>query len=180
MILKSSEFVGILFFIAISIVEVVMIKVSYITEEGFHKLKHELDFLVSVERPSISKQIAEARDKGDLSENAEYEAAKEAQGMLEMKISKLQDLIASSRIMDGSKIDTEHIQIMNRIKIRNTKNNATMEYTIVSDNEADLKQGKIAVSTPIAKGLLGKRVGDLVEIKVPSGVIPFEIIEISI
>jgi len=157
-----------------------MIKVSYITEEGFQKLKHELDHLVSVERPSISKQIAEARDKGDLSENAEYEAAKEAQGMLEMKISKLQDLIASSRIMDGSKIDTEHIQIMNRIKIRNTKNNATMEYTIVSDNEADLKKGKIAVSTPIAKGLMGKRVGDLVEIKVPSGVIPFEIIEISI
>jgi len=157
-----------------------MIKVSYITEEGFQRLKHELDHLVSVERPSISKQIAEARDKGDLSENAEYEAAKEAQGMLEMKISKLQDLIASSRIMDGSRIDTEHIQIMNRIKIRNTKNNATMEYMIVSDNEADLKLGKIAVSTPIAKGLLGKRVGDLVEIKVPSGVIPFEIIEISI
>jgi transcription elongation factor GreA len=157
-----------------------MTKVSYITEDGFQRLKHELDHLVGVERPSISKQIAEARDKGDLSENAEYEAAKEAQGMLEMKISKLQDLIASSRIMDGSRIDTEHIQIMNRIKIRNTKNNATMEYMIVSDNEADLKQGKIAVSTPIAKGLLGKRVGDLVEIKVPSGVIPFEIIEISI
>jgi transcription elongation factor GreA len=157
-----------------------MIKVSYITEDGFQRLKHELDHLVGVERPSISKQIAEARDKGDLSENAEYEAAKEAQGMLEMKISKLQDLIASSRIMDGSRIDTETIQIMNRIKIRNTKNNATMEYMIVSDNEADLKQGKIAVSTPIAKGLLGKRVGDLVEIKVPSGVIPFEIIEISI
>jgi transcription elongation factor GreA len=157
-----------------------MIKVSYITEDGFQRLKHELDHLVGVERPSISKQIAEARDKGDLSENAEYEAAKEAQGMLEMKISKLQDLIASSRIMDGSRIDTETIQIMNRIKIRNTKNNATMEYMIVSDNEADLKQGKIAVSTPIAKGLLGKRVGDLVEIKVPSGVIPFEMIEISI
>jgi transcription elongation factor GreA len=157
-----------------------MTKVSYITEDGFQRLKQELDHLVGVERPSISKQIAEARDKGDLSENAEYEAAKEAQGMLEMKISKLQDLIASSRIMDGSRIDTEHIQIMNRIKIRNTKNNATMEYMIVSDNEADLKQGKIAVSTPIAKGLLGKHVGDLVEIKVPSGVIPFEIIEISI
>jgi transcription elongation factor GreA len=157
-----------------------MNKVSYITEEGFQKLKLELDHLMSVERPSISRQIAEARDKGDLSENAEYEAAKEAQGMLEMRISKLQDLIASSRIMDGSKIDTERIQIMNRIKIRNTKNNAMMEYMIVSDNEADLKKGKIAVSTPIAKGLLGKRVGDLVEIKVPSGVIPFEIIEISI
>lgn len=157
-----------------------MSKVSYITQEGLQKLKRELDHLVSIERPAISKMIAEARDKGDLSENAEYEAAKEAQGMLEMKISKLQDLIASSRIMDGSRIDTDHIQIMNRIKIKNTKNNALMEYTIVSDNEADLKEGKIAVSTPIAKGLLGKKVGDLVEIKVPSGIIPFEIIEISI
>lgn len=157
-----------------------MSKVAYITQEGLQKLKGELDQLISVERPAISKLIAEARDKGDLSENAEYEAAKEAQGMLEMKISKLQDLIANSRIMDGSRIDTEHVQIMNRIKIKNTKNNALMEYTIVSDNEADLKQGKIAVSTPIAKGLLGKKVGDLVEIKVPSGIIPFEIIEISI
>lgn len=157
-----------------------MTKVSYITEEGLQKLKLDLNHLISVERPAISKLIAEARDKGDLTENAEYEAAKEAQGMLEMKISKLQDVIANSRIMDGSKIDTERIQIMNRIKIKNTRNNSTMEYTIVSDNEADLKKGKIAVSTPIARGLLGKRVGDLVEIKVPSGIIPFEIIEISI
>jgi len=156
-----------------------MSKISYITEEGLQRLKNELEHLMREERPAISKQIAEARDKGDLSENAEYEAAKEAQGMLEMKISKLKEIIASSRIMDGSKIDTEHIQIMNRIKIKNTKNNATMEYTIVSDNESDLKQGRIAVSTPIAKGLLGKKVGDLVEIKVPSGIIPFEIIEIS-
>ena len=157
-----------------------MTKVSYITEEGLQKLKLDLNQLISVERPAISKLIAEARDKGDLTENAEYEAAKEEQGMLEMKISRLQDLIANSRIMDGSKIDTERIQIMNRIKIKNTRNNSTMEYTIVSDNEADLKKGKIAVSTPIARGLLGKRVGDLVEIKVPSGIIPFEIIEISI
>jgi len=156
-----------------------MIKVSYITEEGLHRLKEELDQLVNVERPSISKQIAEARDKGDLSENAEYEAAKEAQGMLEMKISKLKDAIASSRIIDGSKLDTERIQILNKIKIRNTQNNATMQYMIVSDSEADLKQGKIAVSTPIARGLIGKKVGDHVEIRVPSGVIPFEIIEIS-
>lgn len=174
---KSSEF----FFLSVyQFRRYEMSKVAYITQEGLLKLKGELDHLVSVERPIISKAIAEARDKGDLSENAEYEAAKEAQGMLEMKISKLQDLIANSRIMDGSRIDTEHIQIMNRIKIKNTKNNAMMEYTIVSDNEADLKLGKIAVSTPIAKGLLGKRVGDLVEIKVPSGIIPFEIIEISI
>jgi len=156
-----------------------MTKMSYITEEGLHKLKEELENLVGVERPAISKLIAEARDKGDLSENAEYEAAKEAQGMLEMKISKLKEAIANSRIIDGSKLDNIRIQLLNKIKIRNTKNNSTMEYTIVSDSEADLKQGKIAVSTPIARGLIGKKVGDHVEIKVPSGVIPFEIIEIS-
>lgn len=157
-----------------------MAKVSYITEEGLQKLKDELDQLVNVERPAISKLIAEARDKGDLSENAEYEAAKEAQGMLELKISKLKDAIATSRIIDGSKLDTERIQILNKVKIRNTKNKTVMEYTIVSDSEADLKQGKIAVSTPIARGLIGKKVGDKVEIRVPSGVIPFEIIEINI
>jgi transcription elongation factor GreA len=157
-----------------------MAKVSYITEEGLQKLKDELDQLVNVERPAISKLIAEARDKGDLSENAEYEAAKEAQGMLELKISKLKDAIATSRIIDGSKLDTERIQILNKVKIRNTKNKSVMEYTIVSDSEADLKQGKIAVSTPIARGLIGKKVGDKVEIRVPSGVIPFEIIEINI
>lgn len=156
-----------------------MTKVSYITEEGLQKLKDELEQLVNVERPAISKLIAEARDKGDLSENAEYEAAKEAQGMLEMKIAKLKDAIATSRVIDKSKLDNERIQLLNKIKIRNTQNNATMQYTIVSDNEADLKKGKIAVSTPIARGLIGKKVGDFVEIKVPSGVIPFEIIEIS-
>jgi transcription elongation factor GreA len=157
-----------------------MTKVSYITEEGLQKLKEELDQLLSEERPAISRQIAEARDKGDLSENAEYEAAKEAQGMLELKISRLKDAIANSRIIDGSKLDTERIQILNKIKIRNTQNNSTMQYMIVSDSEADLKQGKIAVSTPIARGLIGKKVGDHVEIRVPSGVIPFEIIEISL
>jgi len=157
-----------------------MNKVSYITEEGLQRLKDELDHLISIERPIISKLIADARDKGDLTENAEYEAAKEAQGMLEMKINKLKEAIINCRIIDGSKIDTDRIQIMNRVKIRNTKNNTMMEYTIVSDNEADLKQGKIAVSTPIAKGLIGKKVGDFVEIKVPMGIIPFEIIEISI
>jgi transcription elongation factor GreA len=156
-----------------------MTKMSYITEEGLHKLKEELEHLVGVERPAISKLIAEARDKGDLTENAEYEAAKEAQNMLEIKISRLKDAIANSRVIDGSKLDTERIQLLNKIKIRNTKNNSTMEYTIVSDTEADLKKGKIAVSTPIARGLIGKKVGDRVEIKVPSGVIPFEIIEIS-
>ncbi len=156
-----------------------MNKVSYITKEGLHKLKEDLDYMTGVERPAISKLIAEARDKGDLSENAEYEAAKEAQGMLEMKIAKLKDVIAHARIIDGSKIDTERIQILNKVKIKNTRNNATMEYTIVPDDEADLKQGKIALSTPIAKGLMGKKVGDLVEIQVPSGIIPFEIIHIS-
>lgn len=156
-----------------------MTKISYITEEGLHKLKDELENLVGVERPAISKLIAEARDKGDLTENAEYEAAKEAQGMLEIKISKLKDAIASSRIIDGSKLDNTRIQLLNKIKIKNTKNNSTMEYTIVSENEADLKKGKISVSTPIAQGLIGKKVGDHVEIKVPSGIIPFEIIEIS-
>lgn len=157
-----------------------MTKSSYITEEGLQKLKEELEHLVGVERPAISRLIAEARDKGDLSENAEYEAAKEAQGMLELKIAKLKNIIGNSRIIDGSKIDTDRIQVLNKVKIKNTKNNATMEYTIVPDSEADLKQGKIALSTPIAKGLIGKRVGDKVEIKVPSGIIPFEIIEISI
>jgi transcription elongation factor GreA len=156
-----------------------MTNVSYITEEGLQRLKEELDHLMRVERPSISKQIAEARDKGDLSENAEYEAAKEAQGMLELKISKLKDAIGNSRIIDNSKLDNKRIQILNKIKIRNTQNNATMQYTIVADSEADLKQGKLAVSAPIARGLIGKKVGDRVEIKVPSGIIPFEIIEIS-
>jgi transcription elongation factor GreA len=156
-----------------------MSKISYITEEGLIKLKEELDQLTNVERPAISKLIAEARDKGDLSENAEYDAAKEAQGMLELKINKLKDVIANSRIIDESKIDTHKVQIMNKVKIKNRINNSTMVYTIVSESEADLKAGKISVNTPIAKGLLGKEVGDVVEITVPSGKIPFEIIEIG-
>ena len=156
-----------------------MAKISYITEEGLQKLKEELDHLMSIERPAISKLIAEARDKGDLSENAEYDAAKEAQGLLEMKISKLQDLIVNSRIIDESKIDTSKIQILSKVKIKNNKNGATMAYTIVSESEADIKNGKISVNTPIAKGLLGKKVGDVVDIQVPSGIIPFEVVEIS-
>lgn len=152
---------------------------NYITEEGLQKLKEELDHLVNIERPAISKQIAEARDKGDLSENAEYDAAKDAQGMLELKINKLKDIIASSRIIDESRIDTSTIQILNKVKIINRKNNTTMVYTIVSESEADLKNGKISVRTPIAQGLMGRKVGDVVEIKVPSGIIPFEIVEIS-
>lgn len=156
-----------------------MSKVSYVTEDGLQKLKTELDHLMYVERPQISKAIAEARDKGDLSENAEYDAAKEAQGMLEMKISNLKDMIANSRILDESKIDTSKVQILNKVKIKNTGNNATMEYLIVSDSEANLKQGKISVNTPIAKALLGKKVGDIVEVDVPSGKVTFEIVDIS-
>lgn len=157
-----------------------MSKVSYITEEGLKKLREELAHLESVERPSISKQIAEARDKGDLSENAEYDAAKEAQGMLEMKIAKLKETIAGSRIIDESKLDTSKVQIMNKVKIKNLKNNAVMTYTLVSESEADLKAGKLSISTPIAKGLLGHKVGDKIDIQVPSGIIPFEVLEISL
>jgi len=156
-----------------------MAKISYVTEEGLLKLKEELDYLMNVERPNISKLIAEARDKGDLSENAEYDAAKDAQGMLEMKIAKLQETLANSRVLDETKIDTTKVQILNKVKIKNKNNNNTMVYTIVSESEADLKKGKISVNTPIAKGLLGKAVGDIVNINVPSGTIPFEIIEIS-
>jgi transcription elongation factor GreA len=157
-----------------------MSEIIYVTEDGLQKLKDELDHLRSVERPMISKQIAEARDKGDLSENAEYAAAKEAQGMLEMKISKLEDIVARSRIIDESKIDTTTVRILNKVKIRNKTNNSVMEYQLVPESEANFKLGKIAVSSPIAQGIIGKKVGDIVQIKVPSGVIPFEIVEISL
>ena len=150
------------------------------TEEGLQKLREELEHLRGVERPMISRQIAEARDKGDLSENAEYAAAKEAQGMLEMKINKLEDIVARSRIIDETKIDTSTVRILNRVKIRNKTNNSVMEYQLVPESEANFKQGKIAVSSPIAQGLMGKKVGDIVQITVPSGVIPFEIVEISL
>jgi len=157
-----------------------MSEVIYVTVEGLQKLKEELDQMRNVERPSISRQIADARDKGDLSENAEYSAAKEAQGMLELRISKLDDIVARSRILDESKIDTSSVRLLNRVKIRNKSNNSVMEYLIVPESEANFKLGKIAVSSPIAQGLIGKKVGDIVQIKVPSGTIPFEIISISI
>jgi transcription elongation factor GreA len=157
-----------------------MSEVIYVTVEGLQKLKEELDQLRNVERPSISRQIADARDKGDLSENAEYAAAKEAQGMLELRISKLEDIVARSRILDESKIDISSVRLLNRVKIRNKTNNSVMEYLIVPESEANFKLGKIAVSSPIAQGLIGKKVGDIVQIKVPSGTIPFEIISISI
>ena len=157
-----------------------MAQTSYMTEEGLAKLKKELDHLIKVERPSISQQIADARDKGDLSENAEYDAAKEAQGMLEMRIARMEEMLANARIIDESKINTSTVQILNKVKIKNTKTNSLVEYMLVSEAEADIKNGKISVSTPIAKGLLGKKVGDVVEIRVPSGVMSFEIVEISL
>lgn len=159
--------------------ERIMSGINYYTKEGLDNLKKELDQLVRVERPKISQQIAEARDKGDLSENAEYDAAKDAQGMLEAKIAKLQDLLSNARIIDESKLDRDTIRILSKVKIKNLKNNASMAYTLVPEREADLKTGKISVTSPIAKGLLGKKVGDVVEIKVPAGEIPFEIIEIN-
>jgi len=157
-----------------------MSNISFITQEGLDKLKLEIDQLINVERPAISAQIAEARDKGDLSENAEYNAAKEAQGMLELRISKLQNIVASARVLDESKVSTDKVQILNKVKIRNTGSNAVLEYNIVPESEADIKAGKMAISSPIAQGLLGKKVGDMVKVKVPSGEVGFEILEISL
>lgn len=153
---------------------------AYMSEEGYNKLIEELKELESVKRPEISRQIAEARDKGDLSENAEYDAAKEAQGMLEMKISQLKHTIAQARIIDESKLNTDSVQMLTKVELKNTQNGKTMTYTIVSESEANLKEGKIAVKTPIAQGLLGKKVGDIVEIQVPQGKISLEILNISI
>ncbi len=156
-----------------------MAEVKYYTKEGFQKLKEELEHLESVQRPDISKQIAEARDKGDLSENAEYDAAKEAQGLLELKISKLQAKLQNARIIDESKMDSSKALLLSTVTIKNLKNGAHMQYTLVPEDDSDLKQGKISVESPIAKGLLGKEVGEKVDIVVPAGTIPFEIIEIN-
>ncbi len=154
--------------------------ITYMTEEGYNKLKEELAHLESVKRPEISKQIGEARDKGDLSENAEYDAAKEAQGMLEAKISRLKGVLVSARLIDESAIGIDSVKIMNRVTMKNLKTQKLMTYTLVSETEADFKQGKIAVNTPIGQGLLGKKVGDVVDITIPSGVLSVEIIEIAI
>lgn len=154
--------------------------VTYMTEDGYKKLKEELNELERVQRPAISKQIAEARDKGDLSENAEYDAAKEAQGLLEMKISQLKETLASARMIDESKINTNEVQILNRVKIKNLKTGQVMSYMIVSESEANLKEGKLSVTTPIARGLLGKKVGEKANVQVPSGLMEFEIVEISL
>jgi transcription elongation factor GreA len=156
-----------------------MAQISYFTEEGIKKLKEELHQLKAHERPSISKQIAEARDKGDLSENAEYDAAKEAQGLLELRISKLEVVLNNARLIDESTLDLSKVLILSKVKIKNKTNGATMTYTLVAENEANLKEGKISVDSPIGKGLLGKKKGDIADIKVPSGIMKFEIIEIS-
>ena len=153
--------------------------ITFMTKDGYKKKMEEIAYLENVKRPEISRAIAEARDKGDLSENAEYDAAKEAQGMLEMKISQLKDLVANARIIDESNLNTEEVQIMNRVKLKNCANGMVVEYTIVADSEANLKEKKIASSTPIAQGLLGHKLGETVEIRVPSGLMKFEILEIG-
>lgn len=157
-----------------------MSKITYLTQEGLEKIQRELEQLISVERPAVTQMIAEARDKGDLSENAEYDAAKEAQGMLEMKIAKLEETIAQARILDESRIDTGSVKILTKVKIKNKATNAVVEYMIVPEGEANLKEGKLSVGTPIAKALLGKKVGEVAEAQVPSGKMVFEIMNISL
>ena len=154
--------------------------ITYMTEEGYKKLMEEIAYLENVKRPEISRAIGEARDKGDLSENAEYDAAKEAQGMLEMRINKLKATIADAKIIDESKLKTDSVQILNKVELKNVKNGMKMTYTIVSESEANLKEGKISVNTPIAQGLLGKKIGDVAEITVPQGKIALEVVNISI
>jgi transcription elongation factor GreA len=157
-----------------------MATIAYYTEEGLKKLKDDLHQLKTLDRKMIIKAIAEARDKGDLSENAEYDAAKNDQGLLEIKIAKMEEIVANARIVDASKLDISKVSILTTVKIKNLKNNVEMKYTIVAENEADLKAGKISIDSPIGKGLVGKAVGDKVEVTVPAGIIPFEIMEITI
>ncbi|MBM3417589.1 MAG: transcription elongation factor GreA [Bacteroidetes bacterium] len=156
-----------------------MSQINYYTAEGLQKLKDELHELKTIQRPSISEQIAEARDKGDLSENAEYDAAKEAQGILEMKISKLENIIANARLIDETLIDNSKVFILSKVRIKNQLNGMELEYTLVAENEADIKQRKISVDSPIGKGLLGRKKGDVAEIQAPGGTMKFEILEIS-
>lgn len=153
---------------------------QYLTKEGYNKILEEINHLESEKRPAITKQIAEARDKGDLSENAEYDAAKEAQGHLEAKIAQLKNLLSNARLIDESQISTDAVQILNKVTIRNTKNDQQVTYQLVAESEADLRQGKLAINTPIAKGLMGKKIGDIAEVTVPSGVMSFEIMDISL
>jgi len=156
-----------------------MVKVAYYTKEGLQKLKDELNQLKDIERPKASQAIADARDKGDLSENAEYDAAKEAQGLLEMRISKLEETLANARIIDESQLDNSKVLVLSTVTIKNKVNGQEMTYTLVAESEADLKTGKISVNSPIGKGLLGKAVGDTAEIQVPSGKIEFEVVKIT-
>lgn len=172
---KGSREGGILFYFYLSN----MSEIHYLSAEGLEKLKAELAQLIS-QRPLISKQIAEARAQGDLSENAEYDAAKEAQGLLELKISQMQNLIANARIIDESKINTERVQMLNKVKLKNLINNSVVEYTLVGESEANFREGKLAAATPIGKALIGKRKGDIVQVVVPSGVLKFEILDISL
>jgi transcription elongation factor GreA len=157
----------------------IMSQINYYTAEGLQKLKDELNHLRTVERPSISEQIGEARDKGDLSENAEYDAAKEAQGILEMKISKMEAIVANARLIDETHMDNSKVFILSKVKIRNMTNAMDIEYTLVAENEADIKVRKISIDSPIGKGLLGKKVGDVVDIQTPGGLLQFEIIDIT-
>ncbi|EEG43594.1 transcription elongation factor GreA [Flavobacteria bacterium MS024-3C] len=156
-----------------------MSKVSYYTAEGLKKLKDELNQLRDIERPKASQAIAEARDKGDLSENAEYDAAKEAQGLLELKIAKMEGILAGARLIDESQLDNSKVLVLSTVKLKNTQNGMQMSYTLVAESEADLKSGKISVNSPIGQGLLGKKVGDIAEIKVPNGTMGFEIVAIT-
>ena len=156
-----------------------MSQINYYTEEGLKKLKDELYDMKTVQRPSISSQIAEARDKGDLSENAEYDAAKEAQGLLEMKISKLETILSNARVMDTTNLDNSKVYILSKVKIKNVSNGMEMEYMLVAENEADLKEKKISIDSPIGKGLLGKKPGEIADIQTPNGIMQFEIVEIT-
>ena len=157
-----------------------MAQINYLTAEGYKKLKDELDHMRSVERPAAAAAIAEARDKGDLSENAEYDAAREAQGLLEMRIAQLEATLNNSRVIDESKIQKDKVQILSKVTLLNYNNKREVTYTIVSENEANLREGKLAIGTPIAKALLGKKKGEVVEVSVPAGIIKFEILDISI
>ena len=156
-----------------------MSEINFYTPEGLDNLKSEIKQLESIERPKISQQIAEARDKGDLSENAEYDAAKEAQGMLEARISKLKNKLANARIIDDIEIDNSKVFILSTVRIKNTKNQMELSYTLVAENEANIKSGKISVDSPIGKGLLGKKVGDIADINTPAGIMKFEVLSIT-
>ena len=179
---KSSVIdVGILFiYVILKTLTRIDMAVVYMTEDGYKKLVEQVAHLESVERPSISRQIAEARDKGDLSENAEYDAAKEAQGLLEMKISQLKETLASARVIDESKLKTDSVQIMTKVKVKDQTSGREMEYTLVSESEANIREGKLAINTPIGKSLLGKKIGDTVEVTIPAGILKLEILNISL